>query len=66
MSSRYYVRVLRLDGGSRYSSFFDSLEEADRWRQTLRQDPLVRAAVIVEVDVASDGRPREPPDNTGR
>lgn len=52
MSARFYIRVLRRDGTTRYSPFFDSLEEADRWRQTLRQDPAVQAAVIVQVESA--------------
>lgn len=59
MPSRFYIRVLRRDGSCRYSTFFASLEEADRWRQTLRQDPMVLAAVIVEVEAP----PAAPPDS---
>lgn len=50
MPSRFYIRVPRKDGSSRYSSLFDTLEEADRWRQTVRQDPLVQAAVIAQIE----------------
>ena len=50
MQTRFYIRVHRRDGTITCSSFFDTLEEADRWRQTVRLDPVVLFAVIVQVE----------------
>jgi hypothetical protein len=59
MPLQFYIRVIRRDGTTRNSSLFDSLEEADRWRQTTREDPLILAAVIVQVE--SSKRVETPP-----
>lgn len=50
MRAQFYVRVIRRDGTTTYSSLFGTLAEADHWRQAARDDPLVLAAVIVQVE----------------
>jgi hypothetical protein len=49
MRPQFYVRVICRDGTTRYSVLFDTLEEADRWRESVREDPLVLAAVMVQI-----------------
>jgi hypothetical protein len=49
MQPRFYVRASCRDGTTRISNVFDSFREALRWLATVRQDPLVLVAVVVQL-----------------
>jgi len=49
MPPRFYVRASCRDGTTRISTLFDTFEEAARYHHTVRADPLVLVAVIVEL-----------------
>jgi hypothetical protein len=58
MQPQFYVRVIQRGGTTRYSSLFDTLDEAAEWRQKVRGDPLILAAVIVQVESSTYGPDR--------